>query len=138
MRSALRNLAIAGAVLGALAFLLVKTQVEEHDRYLHLVLRLQKADLALDEHLLEARHASLLNYDPLVEDLRDLRSGAEELAALRPTRDLPRSRANGTSPSTVSSSRTSFTTPPRARRTTLESPRFRRAERTAATTIAPP
>jgi len=82
MRSALRNLAIAGAVLGALAFLLVKTQVEEHDRYLHLVLRLQKADLALDEHLLEARHASLLNYDPLVEDLRDLRSGAEELAAL--------------------------------------------------------
>ena len=64
MKSLLRNLALAGAVLCILAFLLVKTKLvdtEEHNRYVNLLLQLQRTDSALNENLMKARHAYLVN-----------------------------------------------------------------------------
>ena len=85
MRSTIRILAVAAGTLCSLAFLLVKTRLdsgEEHRRHVNLLLELQKVDSSLNEELLEVRYAQLLNYDPLVKNLRDLKAGAERLKAL--------------------------------------------------------
>lgn len=82
MKSLLRNLALAGAVLCILAFLLVKTKLvdtEEHNRYVNLLLQLQRTDSALNENLMKARHAYLVNYDPIVQNLQDLKVGTRKL-----------------------------------------------------------
>jgi diguanylate cyclase (GGDEF)-like protein len=80
-----RNLFIAVGALGILAFLLIKSSLvdmEEHNRFVHQLLQLQKVDSALDENLLQARHADLLNYDPVVATLQDLKAGSVRLEVL--------------------------------------------------------
>jgi diguanylate cyclase (GGDEF)-like protein len=82
LKSLIRNLAIAGSVMGIMACLLVKTKlvdIDEHNRYVNLLLQLQNVDSSLNENLLKARHAYLMNYDPIVENVRDLKAGAEKL-----------------------------------------------------------
>ena len=78
----IRYLLIAGGCLCILVFLLVKTRlvdIDEHNRYVNLILQLQKVDSTLNENLLKARHAYLLNYDPLTENMHDLKTGADRL-----------------------------------------------------------
>jgi signal transduction histidine kinase len=78
----IRNLLIAGGCLCILVFLLVKTRlvdIDEHTCYVNLILQLQKVNSTLNENLLKARHAYLLNYDPLMENMHDLKAGADRL-----------------------------------------------------------
>ncbi len=85
MKTLLRNLAIACGVLSILVFLLFKTKfvdIDEHNRYVNLLLQLQNVDSSLNENLLKARHADLMNYDPIVENLRDLKAGTDRLQVL--------------------------------------------------------
>ena len=82
IKKLIRNLAIAGGVMIILAFLLFKTKVvdiDEHNRYVNLLLQLQNVDSSLNENLLSARNGYLVNYDPIVENLRDLKAGADKL-----------------------------------------------------------
>jgi PAS domain S-box-containing protein len=82
-RATTRLLAVAAGVLCLLAVLVVKTRLgspEAHERRVNLLLALQKADAALGEEVLLARHAQLLNYDPLVKRLRELEAGGARLA----------------------------------------------------------
>ncbi|MFL5300470.1 MAG: DAHL domain-containing protein [Anaeromyxobacteraceae bacterium] len=84
-RATTRLLAVAAGALCLLALLVVKTRLgspEVHERRVNLLLALAKADAALGEELLLARHAQLLNYDPLVKRLRELEAGGARLAEL--------------------------------------------------------
>ncbi|MFL5274815.1 MAG: DAHL domain-containing protein, partial [Anaeromyxobacteraceae bacterium] len=84
-RATTRLHAVAAGALCLLALLVVKTRLgspEVHERRVNLLLALAKADAALGEELLLARHAQLLNYDPLVKRLRELEAGGARLAEL--------------------------------------------------------
>lgn len=84
-KSLFLNLAVACGVLIILVFLLYKTKLvdtDEHNGYVNLLLQLQNVDASLDENLLKARNAYLINYDPIVENLRDLKAGTGKLQEL--------------------------------------------------------
>ena len=85
MKSLIRNLVIACGVMSILAFLLFKTKladIDEHNRYVSLLLQLQNVDSSLNENLLRARNAYLMNYDPIVENVRELKAGSGRLQEL--------------------------------------------------------
>lgn len=86
MKALIRNLTVACVALSIMGFLFYKTKavdIQEHNRFLTLLLEMQHEDASLNENLLKARNANLINYDPIVKNVFDLKSGTSKL------KDLP-------------------------------------------------
>ncbi|HLK59036.1 MAG TPA: methyl-accepting chemotaxis protein [Chthonomonadaceae bacterium] len=91
MIARIQQILLALGVIGALAFLFVKTQathIAEHNHIAENLGRAKQLDATLTEILLESRYALLTNYDPLVQTLSDLKAlqvgNRKELHALYP------------------------------------------------------
>ncbi len=100
--SNMRNAAVCGAIIGLLLFLFQKTtavDMEEHYTFIHTLRSLQKVDVSLNENILKSRQAYLTNFDPIVENIRELKRIGADLEAIpsfvRPQDRAPLERLRG-------------------------------------------
>ncbi len=56
--------------------------INEHDRYINVLRKLQQLDVSLNENILKARHVYMINYDPLVDNLAQLRATNKKLSEI--------------------------------------------------------
>src|SRR5262245_20683149 len=82
MKTRLRAAALIFADLCLFGFLYFRTNAvspDEHYAYTHALQRLRRLDTALNANILRARHRELSNYDPLVENVVELKAELQKV-----------------------------------------------------------
>ncbi|MBU1053611.1 MAG: diguanylate cyclase [Proteobacteria bacterium] len=81
--SIIRNFIIGIIIVICLGYLFQQSKmvdINEHDRYINILRKLQQLDVALNENILKARYVYMINYDPLVENINRLKKTSQLLS----------------------------------------------------------
>lgn len=81
--ASIRNVIIGIVILVCLGYLFQQSKmvdINEHDRYINALRKLQQLDISLNENILKARHVYTINYDPLVDNLNQMKKTSLLLA----------------------------------------------------------
>ncbi len=74
--STIRNSTMGVIILACLGYFFHQSKIvdiNEHDRYINVLRELQKLDVSLNENILKARYLYMINYDPIVDNIKHLK-----------------------------------------------------------------